>query len=132
MTASEGVVVMVVVSEQTEAVSKPDAQEQSWPSLGAILAETSPVITHVRVVPEPNSCLSVVVSPNILAVNSRVELHHVSHSDTPRISGESGPEAGEGCATNGNQKDYFHLMRFSGTDPLCLRPSSLSMLKSKR
>lgn len=132
MTSSVGMVVMVVVSEQTETVSEPDTQEQSRPSLGAVLSETDPVVAHVWIIPKPNCGLSVAVSPDALSVDLRVELNHVSDGDTPWIGSKSGPETSKRSATDRKTITYPHFSMFSGTAPLCLRPSSLSILKSNR
>ena len=89
---------MVVVGEETYAVGQVDAHEESRPGPKAVVAEADPVVAHEGVVPEPGGGLSVVVSPDSLAVDFRIEFDHVSDSNSPRVGRKGGPEAGKESA----------------------------------
>lgn len=91
-------VVVVVVGEQTQTVSEVDVHEQDRPGLAQVVAKTDPVVAHEWVVPQPDGSLAVVVSPDALAVDLRVELDHVSNSHSPRIASEGGEETSKTSA----------------------------------
>lgn len=131
MTASVGMVVMVVVGEESEGVSEVHTHEESRPGSQSVVAEAHPVVAHEREVPEPDGGFSVVLSPDLLAVDLWVQLDHVSNSGSPWISDKGGPETGEKSASR-VRIAYPSLRTPSGADLLCLIGSSLSMQKSNR